>query len=281
MSRIPLGYIDLPSGAKAIYAMNDIFLNYTFEDESNWEAMRLIVNIFYKAYMHLAPHTVIKLIEGPICIRTQFKHILKGDNTTRDQDIKLTEEPGDITYIEFQNRSDTDPPIKTRAVTYFGLGIGHSNNQIANQVWLLAEDVAPVLRGKAIANYILKDEVDGVTYPDTSCMMFISLTQLSEEDGPVGELASVLLGRVTDVKDADVARVLQIINRSFDAFKVDKEVPGMLSRVERYLSEGRAEGRAEGEANNARKILELIEKGIDPVEYLREIASSATNPDAV
>jgi len=41
----PLGYLELPSGPKAIFPMNDIFLNYTFENPIHWEALRLIVNI--------------------------------------------------------------------------------------------------------------------------------------------------------------------------------------------------------------------------------------------
>ena len=47
---VPLGYVDLPDGPKAIYPMNDIFLNYTFEDMEYWEALRLATNLIIEAY---------------------------------------------------------------------------------------------------------------------------------------------------------------------------------------------------------------------------------------
>jgi hypothetical protein len=47
----PLGYINLPNGMKAIYPMNDIFLNFTFENPAHWEDLRLTVNLFIEAYM--------------------------------------------------------------------------------------------------------------------------------------------------------------------------------------------------------------------------------------
>ena len=44
-TKVPLGYIELENGLKEIYAMNDLFLNFTFEKEENWEEFRLMVNI--------------------------------------------------------------------------------------------------------------------------------------------------------------------------------------------------------------------------------------------
>jgi len=81
-----------------------------------------------------------------------------------------------------------------RSVEYFGLGIGHSKGKIANQLWLLAEDVDSVIYAHPFAHYILKDEVTGKDHPTTSGIMYVSLRKLSQEQGPAGELASYLLG---------------------------------------------------------------------------------------
>ena len=91
-NKIPLGYVELPDKSKAIYPMNDIFLNYTFQDSAHWEALRIIVNTIIEAYIKECPATSIKPIKGNIQVRTQFKHLLSSDkNITRDQDIKLIE----------------------------------------------------------------------------------------------------------------------------------------------------------------------------------------------
>ena len=97
----PLGYVELASGAKAIYPMNDIFLNYTFEDATYWEALRLAVNLLIDAYKQQKPDTKVKLIEGNIKVRTQFRHLLDSDEKTtfRDQDIKVTEDEDASTYV--------------------------------------------------------------------------------------------------------------------------------------------------------------------------------------
>jgi len=123
----PLGYVELEYGSKAIYPMNDIFLNYTFEYAEYWEPLRLAINLLIDAYKLQNPSTAVKPINGKIIVRTQFKHLLDTDGkTTRDQDIKITEDKGESTYIEFQNRANTQPPIETRSVEYFGLGIGYN-----------------------------------------------------------------------------------------------------------------------------------------------------------
>ena len=89
---IPLGYVELPDGTKAIYPMNDIFLNYTFENPDYWETLRTAVNLIIESYKSKHPHTKAKPIEGAIKVRTQFKHLLNTDNKTREQDIKITED---------------------------------------------------------------------------------------------------------------------------------------------------------------------------------------------
>jgi hypothetical protein len=164
----PLGYVELKSGAMAIFPMNDVFLNYTFERAEYWEALRLAVNLLIEAYKKLKPDTRLSPIEGEIEVKTQFRQFLAAENekaTFRDQDIKMTENKASVTYVEFQNDAYPQTPIKIRSVEYFGLGIGQSKGKIANQIWLLAEDVKAVLHGKTFTRYILKDEVTGETHP--------------------------------------------------------------------------------------------------------------------
>jgi len=284
----PLGYVKLGNELKAIYPMNDIFLNYTFEEPANWEALRLIVNLLIDEYSKKKLDTKIKPIGGNIKVRTQFRHLLKADEkTTRDQDIKVTEDEDTAIYIEFQNKAGTQPPIEVRSVEYFGLGIGHSKGKIANQMWLLAEDVNSVLHGEPFTRYILNDEITGNVHPNASGIMYVSLVKLSRKKSPAGELASFLLGMKITPENENVREVTKVFSTSFDAFKADKEVVGMLSLAERYRNdgiiegeakgkaegkaEGKVEGIAEGSAQVASNILELIEQGIDPKKALHDI----------
>ena len=88
-NKTPLGYVVLANGTKAIYPMNDIFLNYTFEEAANWEALRLTINLLIDAYRQIKPDSKIKLITGNVKVRTQFKHLLNIYlKTKREQDIK-------------------------------------------------------------------------------------------------------------------------------------------------------------------------------------------------
>ena len=97
--KTPLGYVELPGGSKAIYPMNDIFLTFTFEDAAHWEALRIAVNLIIDAYIRANSATMLKPIMGNIKVRTQFKHLLSTDGkTTRDQDIKITDEGAGVSY---------------------------------------------------------------------------------------------------------------------------------------------------------------------------------------
>jgi len=227
---IPLGYLDLPDGLIAISAMNNIFLNFTFEDMANWESLRLVVNLVLDAYIKETPNTTAKTIEGSIKVRTQFQHLLKNDGkTTRDQDIKITEDDDEATYLEFQNRAKTNKPLEIRAVEYFGLGISRSNGAIANQMWLLAEDVESVLHNKTFSRYIFKDEATGDTHPSSSSIMYVSLPKLSQENSPAGELALFLLRKISAPSNENVKQVADAFNASFNAFKLEKELSNLKS----------------------------------------------------
>ena len=269
--KIPLGYIELDNGSKAIYAMNDIFLNYTFENAAYWETLRLMVNLLFEAYKRKNPNASVKPIEGSIVVKTQYQHLLNVENTTRDQDINITEDEENTTYIEFQNRANTQPPIETRAIEYFGLGIGHGKGKIANQIWLLAEDVDSVLNGELFANYILKDEVTGNIHPTSSGIMYVSLSKLSKVQSPEGELASFLLGKTVNPINEAVKTIIYNFNNSFSAFKADKEVAKMLSVAERYRNDGWYDGVAEGVSCGAKKVVELIKTGLSPDEALQKV----------
>jgi len=269
----PLGYIELPTGPKAIFILNDIFLNYTFNSPENWEALRLIVNITIDAYKQSVANTQLKPITGTIEVKTQFKHFLDDSKTTRDQDLKVIEDKGSLTFIECQNKATTTPPIPIRAVEYFGLGIGHSKGKPANQIWLLAEDVDAVLQGKTFAHYILKDEATGHTHPGTSGILYVSLEKLSQENTAAGELAAVLLGKENSTSDENVARVLTAFNASFDNFKSDKDVVYVYSLRDRWLDEGRVEGKEEGKeegkAEGMNILADLIRSGLSLDEALQ------------
>jgi len=269
---IPLGYIELPSGPKAIYAMNDIFLNYAFQAPENWEVLRSIVNIIVDAYKHAVADTLLKLVMGTIEVKTQFRHFLEDDRTTRDQDLKMIEDKNNVTFIECQNRATTSPPIPIRSVEYFGLGIGHSRGKLANQIWLLAEDIDAVLQGKIFAHYILKDEVTGHTHPSTSGILYVSLEKLSQEDTPAGELAAVLLGKGNNAEDENVAKVIKALSASFENFKDDKEVAFVYSLRDRWLNEGRVEGIEEGKTEG---ILEFVLKLIKRNRPIDEIVEDS------
>ena len=283
----PLGYIDLADGRKAIFPMNDIFLNYTFESPEYWEALHTAANMVIDAFILENPDTSAKLIEAIAKVRTQFRHLLGIDNTTRDQDIKLEDIVDKFTYMEFQIRAMTDPPVEIRSVEYFGLGIGHSKGKTANQIWLLAQDVDSVLFGEVFTRYVLKDEVTGNAHPSTSGIMYVSLTKLSRAEGPAGELASFLLGKNPNPWDKDVKKIAEAFKSSFESFKNDKDVVKVMTLAERYkgeglaegLAEGRAEGLTEGEAKGMNKaadqMLALIKSGIDPEEALNMIKNNA------
>jgi len=205
---------------------------------------------------------------------------LADGKTTRDQDIKVTEDKTAITYIEFQIRSGTNPPIIIRSVEYFGLGIGHNKGYPANQIWLRAEDVKALLDDETFARYVLKNEKTNDPHPATSGIIYVSLEKLSKEDSTAGELAAYLLGKITDPQDEQVKVVKTAIDRGFTQFKTDKDVVTVMSFQDRWLEEGIVEGEARGEARVkakvASRIVELINSGIPADEALQIVLSETT-----
>jgi len=221
-------------------------------------------------------------------VQTQYTQLLEDGKTTRDQDMKMTEKRANtvsgFTYVEFQNRANTSPPIPIRGEEYFGLGIGHARGQTANQIWLLGEDVKTVLHGATFARYILKDEATGTAYPTKSGILYVSLSKLSQESGTVGELASCLLGKLANPSDERVKKIKAAINGGFEKFKIEKDVVNVLSFRERWrnedLLEGEAIGEAIGEARGktlgANRLAALLREGLSLEDALKVIESEAT-----
>jgi len=271
----PIGYIELPNGSKPIFPMNDIFLNYTYDNPLHWETLRLKANIIIEAYRLCKPSTHLKPITGKIKVQTQFQYFLDKSNTTRQQDLKIVEDDTDETYLELQNRAKPDTPLDIRSVEYYGLGIGHSKGKLANQIWLLAEDVDTLLHGKTFTRYILLDEVTGKPHPSTSGILYVSLTQLAKENTLAGELALFLLGKIKDPAHEAVKQIAQTYQISFQSFQNEKEVPSMLTLEQRGIEQGRAEGIVLGEVRLAQEAQKLLEEGVDPIEILRRITEKA------
>lgn len=284
-AKTPLGFIELDNGSKEVHVMDDLLLNFTFDKVENWEEFRLMMNILLDEYRKETPATVVTLIEGKIHIETQYKFYINTQNTTRNQDFKLDEtESNRLKYIEFQNRAKTKTPLELRAVEYFVLGVGQNPGKIANQIWVLASDVDAVLQEGTFMNYILKDESTNKMYPDTSGIMFISLTKLSKKKSLAGELALFLLGKLSAPESEEVKRIASTFNASFAAFKDDKEVKNAMTIAEKHRNEGwvdgkeegLAEGLAEGFAEGTSKMLDLIKSGLSPDEAFHKINEERT-----
>jgi len=276
--KTPLGYIELDNGRKAIYAMNDFLLNFIFANRDNWEIFRLMLNILLEACRKVNPNSLITLIEGAIHIETQYTFYINAQHNTRNQDFKIVETE-QVKYVEFQNRATTDPPIPNRAIEYFVLGIGKSQGQIANQIWLLGSDVDEVLHGKTFTNYILKDEITNTVYPGTSGILFISLTQLSKEKSLAGELALFLLGKTKNFQHKEVQCIAETFNTSFATFRDDKEVKKAMTMEQKWRKESWLDGKEEGIAENmdmTLKILGLLKKNIPATEIARQYEVSTS-----
>ena len=82
------------------------------------------------------------------------------------QDFKI--KGREVTFMELANWAYPETPIEQQAVEYYGLGIGNDGRQIANQIWLMAEDIPKFMLGRKYVNYVLKDEATDTAYPKTS-----------------------------------------------------------------------------------------------------------------
>jgi len=275
VTKTPIGQVELESGLMNIYAMDDLFLNYTFENEENWEDFRLMINILLEEYRRQHPATVTTLIEGEIHIETQYKFYVNANmkNKTRNQDFKLNERDANkLKYVEFQNRTNSKPPITDRAIEYFSLSISNNPGKEVMQIWLLASDTATILQEETFINYILKDEVTNKVYPNTSSIMFISLTKLSQQDNLAAELAAYLLGKLPIPTSEEVQKIANTLNSSFETFKTDKEVKNTMTMAEKWKYEawmdGMEQGREQGKEYTLDRLVELLKNGLSLDEAL-------------
>ena len=261
-NRKPLGVIELEDGDKEIFPMADLFLTYTFENQSNWKLLQSICNILLDSCRKLKPSIDIELIGDDVKIITQYKRLVSANTKkAKQQDIKIIEQKDSkiadsiksaddvqTTYVEFQNEVNIKPPIEIRAVEYFGLSLGNSKGNRANQVWVLAKDLDSVLHGEIFTYYVLKDVVTGASYPNKSGIMFISLQKLSQDRrSSAGELAAFLIGENVMPKNKDVKDIVDGFKSSFETFREQQEVIDMLTLTQRARYEGEVIGEARGE----------------------------------
>ena len=228
-----LGFVDLLNGGqRRIVPTDDLFLNYLFKDEAEWETLRSILNIILAEYIARYPKTSKALVEGDIKVETQYDYYLDASHK-KTQDIKVSDSDGKkLIYVEFQNQARPQIPIKVRAWQYFALGVSLSDDGIANQVWLLKENVDDLLEGQTFANYVITNEVTQNLYPNVSSMLFVSLERLSEGAGVAAELASFLLGAKLDASDNRIKEIADRFTNRFAIFKADKEVESKMTRME-------------------------------------------------
>jgi hypothetical protein len=241
---MPIGHINIGEMDLPIYVMDDLFLNYTFENKENRETLRSIVNLTLLSCAEMYAVSV-PLIEGKITVKTQYKHLFDGKKKPKTQDVKITEQLPEspkndlekITFVEFQNRANVRPPVKAQAMEYFVLGISSNKGKTVNQIWLMAEDLDELMHGNVFSCYRLKDEITGKRYPEESCLTFISLPKLSEQKSAAGELAGFLIGRETGSTSDEVKNIINALKKSFEEFKIINEVRDMYTLRERLMME--------------------------------------------
>jgi len=128
----------------------------------------------------------------------------------------------------------------------------------------LASDADSVLQEETFMNYILKDETTNKVFPNSSSIMFISLTKLSRLKNLAGELALFLLGKLAAPLSDEVKQITNTFNASFDAFKDDKEVKNAMTIAEKHRNEGWVDGMEVGMERGIERGLERgMERGIE------------------
>jgi hypothetical protein len=298
----PLGYVEIATGSIPIQAMRDTFLNYTFNDTSNWETLRLTINIMIERYHIVKPTTPIKPIEGDIVVETQWEHI-KGLKESKFQDFKvnsqwepaISKKPDEsqtvkleskrLTFVEFQNRARPLVPVDIRALEYLGLAISHGPHKQIDQLWLMAKDLPEVMFNNIFSNFMLVDEVSNNRYTKFSGIMFCSLSKLANEDSKASELAQFLLGLRTTSKYPEVMQIIQAFNNAFKAFKNDREVHNMLTREEELRMIWEREGEIKGKIEIYYRVLKFTpsqiasELNIPELEVTKILAENGFMPN--
>jgi len=277
----PLGYMTLINNTrKAIYPLNDFFINYTFYKKENWGHLRNLINIFLDAYAEkYNRQDGFHFINGDVVVETQYEYYITGETKQPTQDIKIDEtENKGRTFVEFQNKSRTNPPIAIRASNYSGLAINEVQDDTkVSQIWLLAENDDDLLLRQAISNYRTREENTGAYYPRDLNIMFISLPRLAEENNIYGELSKLLMGMEVEELSIELKQIAEMFQREFENFKEDKEAVKRMTVLEEKMEEAKLEGRAEGIAiGESRALDNLIRNRIargDSIEQLQMFAA--------
>ena len=154
--RKPLGYVSLLNNIqKPIFPMDDFFINYTFSNKENWENLKKMINMILDYYAtRYNRHDGFHYIENTIVVETQYEHYINHTTKQQTQDIKIMEPTNsDTTYVEFQNKTLSKPPIAIRASNYSGIAINKAMEGSKNsQLWILGEIDDTVLCGQTISN---------------------------------------------------------------------------------------------------------------------------------
>ena len=274
--RTPIGIIELETGPRAVYPMEDFFLNYTYNKPEHWEALRLTANIFIEDYQSKIEETMLATIKGAIKVITQYAFYTGAIKSSKSQDFKMDEDDDNVTFIEFQNRANTKPPIEFRAPEYLGLSLGHNRGKNITQMWIMAEDLESVMHNNPYSNYVLRDEVTNKVFPRTSNLVFISLKSLANENTVAGELARYLLGMEETPQNEAVKKIAATFSASFGKLKDDKEAKTHMTLREKYVDEGieigREEGREEGMTQKAlQTAIKLLKRGLNPKEVAEDV----------
>ena len=98
-----LGYIQLETGMRLIIPTNDVFLNYTYDKEVNWEQLRKMANVFYQAYIKIYGDTRIRPIDGKIAVATQFPYYRDLTSSKPNALDMRIENVRNTHYFDFQN----------------------------------------------------------------------------------------------------------------------------------------------------------------------------------
>ena len=263
-NRTPLGIIELETGPKEVYPMEDFFLNYTYNKPEHWEALRLTANIFIEDYQANIKETTLSPIKGAIKVITQYAFYTGAIKSSKNQDFKINESEDNITFLEFQNRATSTPPIEVRAPEYLGLSLGHNRGKSITQMWIMAEDLESVLHNNPYSNYVLKDEVTNKIFPRTSNLMFISLKSLSTKNTVAGELARYLLGLATPLKSEAVKKIAATFNSSLKELKDDKEAKTHMTLREKYVEEAMLE-------KAIQTAIRLLKRGFPPSQVAEDV----------
>jgi hypothetical protein len=216
-------------------------------------------------------------VDEHIEVETQYEHYIKRTTKQPTQDIKIDEAvTGNQTYIEFQSRINSNPPIAIRASNYNGYAITKMPEGSQNsQIWLLAENDDSVLKRQSISNFRIVEDNTKEYYPREVNIMFVSLPRLSAEDNECGWLAKLLLGYEIGLRNNRIDEIAQMFRHEYNVFKKEEEVAKSMTMLEQYMADGRAE--AVSEYN--RKIENMRRKRLQRKEPLSSIIDFANDLD--